>query len=60
LTDFINCLAEISIISSRSINLLAAILSQISADKVHADCPIEHFNIIFIKAKDSQCVGLDE
>jgi hypothetical protein len=61
LTDFIDRLAEITIKSSRSINLLAATLSQTSADKVRADSAIAHFNIVFIKAKDSQFIGsLDE
>jgi len=61
LTDFIDRLAEITIKSSRSINLLAATLSQTSADKVRADSAIEHFNIVFIKAKDSPFIdSLDE
>jgi hypothetical protein len=53
-------LAEIIIISSPNINLLATTLSQTLADKVRVDSTREHFNIVFIKVKDSQVVGLDE
>lgn len=61
LTDFIDRLADITIKSSRSINQLAATLSQTSADKVRADSAIEHFNTVFIRAKDSPFIGsLDE
>jgi len=61
LTDFIDRLAEITIKSSRSINKLAAALSQTSADKERADSAIAHFNVVFIKAKDSEFIhSLDE
>jgi hypothetical protein len=60
LTDFIDYLAEIIIISSPSINLLATTLSQTLADKVCVDSAREHFNIVFIKVKASQFLGLDE
>ncbi|MFQ3264433.1 MAG: hypothetical protein ACI9U5_000299 [Colwellia sp.] len=53
-------MAEIIIISSPNINLLATTLSQTLADKVRVDSTREHFNIVFIKVKDSQVVGLDE
>jgi len=57
LTDFIDRLADITIKSSRSINQLAATLSQTSADKVRADSAIAHFNTVFIKAKDSPFIS---
>jgi predicted transcriptional regulator len=61
LTDFIDRLAETTIKSSKSINKLAAALSQTSADKERADSAIAHFNIVFIKAKDSEFIdSLDE
>jgi len=61
LTDFIDRLAEITIKSSKNINKLAAALSQTSADKERADSAIAHFNIVFIKAKDSEFIhSLDE
>lgn len=53
LTDFIDRLAEITISSSKRINLLASTLSQTSADKVRADEAIDHFHCVYIKAKDS-------
>jgi len=53
LTDFIDRLAEITISSSKKINLLASTLSQTSADKVRADDAIKHFQLVYIKAKDS-------
>ena len=61
LTDFIDRLAEITIKSSRRINQLAATLSQTTAEKVRADSAIEHFNIVYEKAKGSQFIAsLDE
>jgi len=61
LTDFIDRLAEITIKSSKNINKLAAALSQTSADKERADSAIAHFNIVFLKAKDSEFIhSLDE
>ncbi len=61
LTDFIDRLAEITIKSSKNINKLAAALSQTSADKERADSAIAHFNIVFVKAKDSEFIhSLDE
>lgn len=53
LTDFIDRLAKITISSSKKINLLASRLSQTSANKVRADGAIEHFHVVYIKAKDS-------
>lgn len=61
LTDFIDRLAEITIKSSININQLAAALSQTSAEKVRADSAIDHFNVVFMKAKDSEYIhSLDE
>jgi hypothetical protein len=61
LTDFIDRLAEITISSSKRINRLAAILSQTSAEKVRADAAIEHFNVVYERAKDSPYIhSLDE
>lgn len=61
LTDFIDRLANITIKSSKNINLLAAALSQTSAEKVRADSAISHFNIVYIKAKESKYIkSLDE
>lgn len=57
LTDFIDRLAEITISSSKKINLLASTLSQTSADKVRADDAIEHFNSVYKKAKDSPYIA---
>jgi len=57
LTDFIDRLAEITISSSKKINLLASTLSQTSADKVRADDAIKHFKAVFIKAKDSPFIS---
>ncbi len=53
LTDFIDRLAEITISSSKKINLLASTLSRTSADKVRADNAIEHFHDVYVRAKDS-------
>ncbi len=53
LTDFIDRLAEITISSSKKINLLASTLSRTSADKVRADDAIEHFHAVYVRAKDS-------
>ncbi|NQY86816.1 MAG: chemotaxis protein [Colwellia sp.] len=57
LTDFIDRLAEITISSSKKINLLASRLSQTSADKVRADDAIEHFHAVYIKAKNSPYIS---
>ena len=57
LTDFIDRLAEITISSSKKINLLAARLSQTSADKVRSDEVIKHFNAVFDKAKTSNFIS---
>ncbi len=57
LTDFIDRLAEITISSSKKINLLAARLSQTSAEKVRSDDAIAHFNIVFEKAKGSPYIS---
>jgi len=57
LTDFIDRLAEITISSSKTINLLAAGLSQISADRVRSDVVIKHFNAVFEIGKDSIFIG---
>jgi len=54
LTDFIDRLAEITISSSKKINLLASTLSQTSADKVRADGAIKHFHSVYVRAKDSK------
>ena len=53
LTDFIDCLAEITISSSKRINLLASTLSQTSAEKVRADSAMAHFDAVFEQAKTS-------
>jgi len=53
LTDFIDRLAEITISSSKKINLLASTLSQTSADKVRSDDAIKHFKSVFVRAKGS-------
>lgn len=61
LTDFIDRLAEITISSSKKINLLASRLSQTLADKVRADEAIEHFHSVYRRAKDSPFISsLDE
>ncbi len=61
LTDFIDRLAEITISSSKRINLLAAILSQTSAEKVRADTAIDHFKAVYVQAKDSPYIhSLDD
>jgi len=57
LTDFIDRLAEITISSSKKINLLASRLSQTSADKVRADDAIEHFHLVYKKAKESPFIS---
>lgn len=57
LTDFIDRLAEITISSSKKINLLAARLSQTSAEKVRSDDAIAHFNTVFEKAKGSPYIS---
>ncbi len=53
LTDFIDRLAEITISSSKKINLLASTLSKTLASKVRADNAIIHFQSVYTKAKDS-------
>ncbi len=61
LTDFIDRLAEITITSSKKINLLAATLSRTSARKVRADGAIKHFNLVYVKAKNSEFIhSIDE
>ena len=57
LTDFIDRLAEITISSSKKINLLAARLSRTSAEKVRSDDAITHFNAVFEKAKNSPYIS---
>lgn len=57
LTDFIDRLAEITISSSKKINLLASRLSQTTADKVRADEAIEHFHLVYKIAKDSPFIS---
>lgn len=53
LTDFIDRLADITVSSSKKINLLATSLSKTAADKVRVDGAIKHFLVVYDKAADS-------
>ncbi|MGB0938066.1 MAG: hypothetical protein ACPGTQ_11460 [Colwellia sp.] len=53
LTDFIDRLAEITILSSQRINKMASTLSRTTAAKVRADIVIEHFVNVYNRASDS-------
>lgn len=61
LTEFIDRLAHVTIISSREINTLAANLSKMAANKFRADSAISRFNIVYKKAAQSEHIhSLDE
>jgi len=52
LTDFIDRLADVTVKSSKQINLLAASLSKTAADKFRADGAINKFNVVYDKAQE--------
>jgi len=56
LTDFIDRLAEITILSSKKINALAVILSKTSVKKVRADNAIERFNAVYKSGKEAKYI----
>ena len=53
LTDFIDRLADLTILSSKRINKMASQLSRTTAAKVRADIVIEHFTSVYKRASDS-------
>ncbi len=53
LTDFIHKLADVTVSSSKKIDLLATELSRMAAEKVRGDRAIAHFDTVYENAKDS-------